>query len=294
MSDLTFALADRSVTGILGPNGAGKTTTIRMLAGLLRPDEGDLRVVGVDVRRRSDRARRAIGYLPESAPLHPEMRAIETLRYRAGLLGLAGRAAREAIERVVSACELGSVTGRLNAALSKGFRQRVGLAAAILGDPRLLILDEPSVGLDPLQLRGFRRLVRELASTRCVLLSSHILGEVEAVCDAAILLRGGRLVASGSMADLVAAGSGRIEVEVRGDRARESLRTIDERVEFESLADGWLRGRLQPLDRGDDAFARIATRLAGDGVALRSLRRERASLESLFVAATAEPEGAVR
>lgn len=291
--DLTFAVPERCVAGLLGPNGAGKSTTIRMLAGLLVPDEGALVVDGIDLRTRPDEARARIGYLPESAPLHPELRTREFLRYRAALVGLVGRAARDAIDRVVVACDLGSVTGRLAGALSKGFRQRVGLAAAMLGDPRLLILDEPSVGLDPHQLQGFRRLIRALGRERTVLLSSHLLAEIEAVCDRAVLLREGRLVAEGSIADLVGGASGdasAVVAEVRGGAAAEVVAEVlgaGATALWSDFADGWRRVRVAlSAERANDAAAALAAGWARRGVAVRELRRERGSLEDLFVRTT--------
>ncbi len=317
VTDLTFSVPDRCVCGLLGPNGAGKTTTIRMLAGLLVPDEGSLTIAGLDMRRDANDARRQIGYLPESAPVHPELRTSEFLRYRAELIGLRGGRERDAIDAAVAACDLAPVFGRLVGSLSKGYRQRVGLAAAILGNPRLVILDEPSVGLDPNQLLTFRSLLRRLGSDRTVLLSSHILAEIDAVCDAAILIASGRLVAEGSIDALRARGSDRYIVEARGSRLgsrpnalREVLASVPGLGELraETLADadantgtGWERIVASSGD-GVDHRERIAQALAAAGIVPRELRRERASLESLFLDSTRQrpdhpaptPEGSRR
>lgn len=295
--DLTFAVPDRCVCGLLGPNGAGKTTTIRMLAGLLVPDEGTLSVAGLDLARDPDEARRRIGYLPESAPIHPELRTREFLRFRAELIGLSASAAREAIDRAVTACDLAPVYGRLVGALSKGYRQRVGVAAAILGDPRLVILDEPSVGLDPNQLLAFRRLLRTLGRDRTVLLSSHILAEIEAVCDSAILIAQGHLVAEGPIEMLRSRGADRYVVEARGS-LREAVASVAGLggVREEPLTDaaaGWSRVVAEATDGADHREA-LAHALATRGIQPRELRRERASLEALFLRSTAAGSEEIR
>ncbi|MFO0828999.1 MAG: ABC transporter ATP-binding protein [Phycisphaerales bacterium] len=288
---LTFRVPARCVCGLLGPNGAGKSTTIRMLAGVLVPDEGELRVGGHDVRREPDAARSTIGYLPETAPVHPELRVREMLAYRAALVGLRGSQAKAAIDRAIDACSLGQVRGRLVGALSRGYRQRVGLAAAILahadGGPRLVILDEPSVGLDPHQLLEFRSLVRELGRERTVLLSSHILAEIEATCDRAILVANGSIVAEGAIDELRSRGGDRYVVETRCADARAALASVRDLVVVhdESLGDGFRRvvgegGGVRDLREA------IAAALAAAGATTRELRREQVSLESLFVTAT--------
>ena len=323
---VSLAVPERTVCGLLGPNGAGKTTTIRMLAGLLVPDAGSLTIAGIDALADPDSVRRRIGYLPESAPIHPELRTREFLRYRAELLGLRGGRATDAIEAAVSACDLGPVWGRLVGALSKGYRQRVGVAAAILGDPALVILDEPSVGLDPTQLRAFRGLLRTLGASRTVLLSSHILSEIEAVCDMAVLINHGQRVAAGSIDELRARGGcDRYVVELRlrdaaaaghdpiaavraalaGSPALGSVavRSLAEdhpdarshaqpahRPEGAGLTAGgradWLRVTCEASD-GIDHRETIAGLLADAGCRVRELRRERPSLEALFADASA-------
>ncbi len=290
--DISFRVPDRCVCGLLGPNGAGKTTTIRMLAGLLVPDEGDLVVAGVDLREDPDEARRRIGYLPESAPIHPELRAREFLRYRAELIGLRGSTARDAMDRAIAACGLGPIVGRLVGALSKGFRQRVGVAAAIMGQPKLVILDEPSVGLDPNQLLEFRALVRSLGRERTVLISSHILAEIDAVCDRAILMNGGRLVAEGTMESLRAGGGDRYVVEAAGAGARVALASIAGLggLSGQPIDATWTRFTASAVE-GDDKREAIAAALRDTGCIVRELSRERASLEALFLRATAPGGG---
>ena len=289
--DLTFRVPDRCVCGLLGPNGAGKSTTIRMLAGLLVAEEGELHVAGFDLRRDAHSARRVIGYLPESAPVHPELRTREFLAYRGALIGLRGAGLKSSIDRAVQECSLQPVWGRLVGALSKGYRQRVGLAAAILGDPRLIILDEPTVGLDPHQLVEFRRMIRRLGGERAVLLSSHILAEIEATCDRAVLIASGSMVAEGPIAELRSRGRDRYLVEARGDAARDSIASVASIgvVREENLPDGWRRIEAES-DASIDLREPIAQALSRAGVPVRELRRDHASLESLFVAATRSRE----
>ncbi len=193
--DLDLEVPAGVVCGLLGPNGAGKTTTIRMVTGMLPPDEGELRVAGHSMPSERRKALARLGYLPESAPSNPEMRVVEYLGFRADLLGMDREARRRAVSASVEACDLIGVERRLVGQLSKGFRQRVGLAAALLGDPELLVLDEPTVGLDPRQLRDFRSLIRRLAESRTILISSHIMQEIEAVADRVVLMHQGRKLA---------------------------------------------------------------------------------------------------
>ena len=220
--DLDLEVPAGVVCGLLGPNGAGKTTTIRMITGMLPPDAGELRVTGRSMPAERREALARIGYLPESAPSNPEMRVVEYLRFRARLLGLSRRDRESSISQSLSACDLRGVARRLVGQLSKGFRQRVGLAAALLGDPELLVLDEPTVGLDPRQLRDFRLLVRQLADRRTVLLSSHIMQEIEAVADRVVLMHQGRKLADDTVEAFRLGGesSGRTVVRVaRDDRS---------------------------------------------------------------------------
>ncbi len=199
---VSFSVAESSVTALLGPNGAGKTTLIRVLTGYLLPDSGSVRVAGVDVLADPLEARRRIGYLPENNPLPLELPVDDFLRFAAGARGLRGAAARDAVHRVVERVGLAEVWRKPIGACSKGYRQRVGLAQALLGEPELLFLDEPTNGLDPLQVVEMRKLVRELGSEHTVLLTSHVLPEVAALAERALLVHRGRLVAD---QDLVAA-----------------------------------------------------------------------------------------
>jgi ABC-2 type transport system ATP-binding protein len=200
--DVSFHVEQGQVVGFLGPNGAGKSTTMRILAGYLTATSGRATIAGLDVFWDPVGVRRKIGYLPESCPLYPEMRVVEYLTYRGGIKGLHGRACRVAVDRVVERCWLNDVRRQLIGTLSKGYRQRVGLADALLHDPPVLILDEPTAGLDPSQIRETRGLIRDLGEQHTVLLSTHILSEVEMTCDRAIIINRGRVAAAGRLDEL--------------------------------------------------------------------------------------------
>lgn len=193
VNDVSFRVEPGEIVGFLGPNGAGKTTTLRMLTGYLAPTSGEVRVDGIDVVRRSIEARARLGYMPEGVPLYREMRVHEYLRHRGALKNVGD--VGEAVDRSLELAGVADARRRIIAQLSKGYRQRVGLAEALIADPPILILDEPTSGLDPNQVRQFRELVRSFAGKKTVLLSTHILSEVEAVCDRVIIIRQGEKVA---------------------------------------------------------------------------------------------------
>ena len=209
---LSFTVARGEVVGLLGPNGAGKTTTMRMLTGFLPPTDGRIRIAGHDVFEDARRARAAIGYLPETPPLYPEMTVRGYLRFVAAIKDVRRALRNEAVDRALERCGLTGVQRRVIGQLSKGFRQRVGLAQAIVHSPQLLVLDEPTVGLDPIQIREIRALIAELASPahgadrQTVLLSTHLLNEVEAICQRVILIDRGRKALDQPLAELTAGG----------------------------------------------------------------------------------------
>lgn len=206
VQDVSFSVGGKTVVGFLGPNGAGKSTTLRILAGFLIPSSGNASVAGFDVVQQPIEVRRRIGYLPENCPLYPGMKTVEYLRFRAGLKGIHGSAASRRIEDVVRRCWLEDVRGQLVGTLSRGYRQRVGLADALLADPPVLILDEPTAGLDPTQIVETRKLIRDLGQRHTVLFSSHILSEVENTCDRAIIIARGKVLATGTLEELCAGG----------------------------------------------------------------------------------------
>ena len=204
LDDVSFTIERGEVVGVLGPNGAGKTTTLRILAGYLPASSGSARVAGFDVLRESLEVRRRIGYLPESVPLYREHRVVEMLDFQGRLHGLSPSERKQRIPRVLERVGLADRARDLIGGLSRGLRQRVGLAVALLPEPEVLILDEPTSGLDPLQRIEVRGIVRDLAERHTILLSSHILPEVEAVCPRVIILHKGRVAADGTREALVA------------------------------------------------------------------------------------------
>ncbi|MDZ4777985.1 MAG: ABC transporter ATP-binding protein [Alphaproteobacteria bacterium] len=204
VDDVTFSIDVGEVVGFLGPNGAGKTTTMRMIAGYLEPDDGTAKIFNIDVAQDRRRAQERVGYLPEGAPLYGEMTPWTFLRFIAETRGMAKDAARHAVIRAAHDTQLGEAIGRPIETLSKGYRRRVGLAAALVHDPMLLILDEPTDGLDPNQRQSVRDLIRRLGTERGVILSTHSLEEVEAVCTRAIVINKGKMVIDAKPADLVA------------------------------------------------------------------------------------------
>jgi ABC-2 type transport system ATP-binding protein len=200
--DVSFDVPGGQIVGFLGPNGAGKTTTMRILAGFLTATSGKASIADYDVFWQPLEVRRNIGYMPENCPLYTEMRVSEYLHFRAGIKGLHGGRARDRVGYVLNRCWLKDVHRQLIGTLSKGYRQRVGLADALLADPPVLILDEPTAGLDPAQIRESRSLIRELGRQHTILLSTHILPEVEMTCDRVIIINRGRLAASGMLDDM--------------------------------------------------------------------------------------------
>ena len=288
--DATFTLPARGVFGLLGPNGACKTTTIRMIAGLTLPDAGELVVAGCRAGERSDELRARVGYLPESAPLYPELTVREYLEYRAGLVGLerAERAAQ--IGRAMERCDVARFSHRLCGLLSKGMQQRVGLAATILGDPSVVILDEPSVGLDPSQVLAFRELVRELGQDRLVLFFSHLLSEVESVCSELIVLAHGRVVAHDPLERFRARASegGRYFVESERGFAVAAMASGLCADAFESaLADGWVRTEFRAAG-GEDPRIAVGRLLAEVRIPVRAMGALERTPEQVFVSLVQE------
>jgi ABC-2 type transport system ATP-binding protein len=291
-----FSVAETEIVGILGPNGAGKTTTMRMVTGFLPPSQGTVLVNGMDLVADTVGARRELGYLPENVALYPEMRVSEYLSYRARLEGLGGRDAKTRIAVAVERCLLAGVENQIIGTLSKGYRQRVGLAMAILHEPSVLVLDEPTVGLDPKQIVAIRELIRELGRERTLLLSTHILPEVELLCDRVIIFDGGRIVAQGTPEDLRESWSGgsRIELalETPADAAAEAFGQIDG---VAAVAEAKEAGHFSLECDGDsDPRAEIFRAVVANGWTLVELRRSQASLEDIFVRLTTREYGVQR
>jgi len=285
VDNVSFTIQEGEIVGFLGPNGAGKTTTLRVLTCYQPATSGSAKVAGHDVFTESMAVRREVGYLPESVPLYPEMRVREYLHFRGKLRGLDRPRRNVAIARVSERCWLGDVINRPISQLSKGFRQRVGLADALLHNPRVLIMDEPTIGLDPAQIRETRSLIRELAQQHTVLLSSHILPEVEVTCGRIIIIHRGKIVASGTPAELrqrISAGS-QLIAELKGPEAEVTagIRKLDGVKDVHSEpADGWTRVTVSARHDLREAIYKLS---AEKGWPLRELRRDVATLEDFFV-----------
>lgn len=206
--DLSFQIGGGEIVGFLGPNGAGKTTTMRMLTGFIPPTDGRIRIAGFDIFAQGLDARRSIGYLPETPPLYPEMNPKSYIEFVAKLKDVPRAKRKDAVDRALTLCGLEDVCLREIRQLSKGYRQRIGLAQAIVHDPKVLVLDEPTVGLDPIQIGEIRALIRDLAATggQTILLSTHILAEVEAICQRVILIQHGRKVLDQPLSELTSGG----------------------------------------------------------------------------------------
>jgi ABC-2 type transport system ATP-binding protein len=202
VQDVSFSASPGEILGFLGPNGAGKTTTLRVITGFLPATTGTVRVCGFDVFEQSAEVRRRIGYLPENPPLYNDMTVVPYLRFAARLHGLARGDVAAAIDRVVDTCGLASVSGRLLGHLSKGYRQRVGLAQALIHEPEVLILDEPTNGLDPGQIRDMLAFIRSLGAKRTIMLSTHILSQVLSACHKVVIINDGRIVVEAALGDL--------------------------------------------------------------------------------------------
>jgi ABC-2 type transport system ATP-binding protein len=291
--DVSFDVERGQIVGFLGPNGAGKTTTMRILAGYMTATSGRAAIDGIDVFWRPVEVRRRIGYLAENCPLYTEMRVSEYLRFRAGVKGLHGSRARQRVDFVVERCWLEDVRRQLVGTLSKGYRQRVGLADALLADPPVLILDEPTAGLDPSQIRETRSLIRELGQQHTILLSTHILPEVEMTCDHVIIINRGAVAAKGRLDELARqAGAGAvIQATIEGRIERGPLVQLPgvRRVKDETI--GSLTRLALTVDRPEEVVPRLCTLAAQEGWKIREVRPQRQTLEDLFVQIVGEQEG---
>lgn len=280
---ISFAVPRGEVVGFIGPNGAGKTTTLRILTTFLPATSGVARVNGHDVRTESMAVRRHIGYLPESVPLYTEMRVEEYLGYRAKLKGVERKGRQQRLDYCLERCRIREVRRRLIGTLSKGYRQRVGLADAMIHDPQLLILDEPTVGLDPLQIRETLALIKELGERRTIILSTHILSEMEAVCGRVIIINSGRLILDKKLTDLLTDAVIVLEVQGPTEQVAGVLRSTDGVERVTALPHGEGAAAFEVRTHGhQDLRDLLSQRVARNGWALRQLDRRRRKLEEHF------------
>ncbi|MBX9677883.1 MAG: ABC transporter ATP-binding protein [Gemmataceae bacterium] len=280
---VSFQVGRGEIVGFLGLNGAGKSTTMKILTGYLPATSGIARVAGFDVMTQSLDVRRNIGYLPENVPLYPEMRVEEYVAFRAKLKGVPRRERAARIDFCLDRCRLREVKRRLLGTLSKGYRQRVGLADAMVHNPPILILDEPTSGFDPLQKRETLTLIKEFGEKRTVLLSTHILSEVEAICDRVIMIARGRVGLSRTLDDLEPTAAVLVETKATEAEIRQALATLEEVRAVRCVPDeeGWLACTVE-TERDVDARAKIGETIAARGWPLRRLERKRVRLEDAF------------
>ncbi len=295
ISDLRFTVARGEIVGFIGPNGAGKSTTMRILASFLSATAGTARVAGYDVERDSREVRRRVGYMPETNPLPDEMRVREYLKFRARLKGMSRGISRERVDEVMDQFGLEEVRGKMIGHLSKGFRQRVGLADTLVHEPDLLILDEPTIGLDPHQIVAVRELIKTLAEDHTVLISSHILPEVEVTCNRLLIMHRGELLAADTQTNLQQRVGGVSRVVAELGASENELREVwDEMGEVTDYhltsASGKYRRCVLMARDGVDLRPRVAELARVKGWALRELSESRPTLEDIFVQLTRPDE----
>jgi ABC-2 type transport system ATP-binding protein len=296
IQNVNFTVNKGEVVGFLGPNGAGKSTAMRILSGILSASSGSARVGGICVAQNPHEVKRRIGYMPENNPLPDDMRVVEYLRFRARLKEVPGRKLRETVQQAMEICDLARTARRkIIGTLSKGFRQRVGIADALLGDPEIIIMDEPTIGLDPHQIQGIRKLINDLRGKHTVILSSHILPEIELCCDRVIIINRGRIVATGTSAELREEflPGNRFELDVSG-RHELVLPTLEKSgidaaiLDTSEKDDGrrTLQLRAEVEDEGALGPRLIQALSQSDQFQLLSLAPNVPSLEEIFLAAT--------
>ncbi len=294
IQNVSFTVNRGEIVGFLGPNGAGKSTTMRILSGIMPATSGSAWVSGVAVAQDPQLVKQRIGYMPENNPLPDDMRVIEYLRFRARLKGVSGRKLRDTVQEVMETCDLARTARRkIIGTLSKGFRQRVGIADALLGNPEVIIMDEPTIGLDPHQIQGIRKLINNLRGRLTVVLSSHILPEIERSCDRVIIINRGRIVASGTSDSLRQEflPGNRFELQVAGSErsVTEALKAKGFEVEIlqsETREDNILNLTLRVEGSGELGPQLIAALNDAANCTLRSLAPRVPNLEEIFLAAT--------
>jgi ABC-2 type transport system ATP-binding protein len=284
VDDVSFRIGGGEVVGLLGHNGAGKTTIMKMITGFLEPTAGEIRVDALKIGRDTRAIQARLGYLPENCPVWPDMSVIDYLDYQAGLHGVERSARAQAIASAIRRTALDDRADALIGTLSRGYRQRVGVAQALLHQPAILILDEPTNGLDPTQIMHMRQLIRELAATATVILSTHILQEVQAVCERVLIMRAGRLVVDSRMDELAGAAGLRVDVDRDATGTLQGVAGVGA-VRAQQAGNG-IHSYL--VDAPADAAPTIAAALVGAGFRLHALQPQRRDLEAIFAEVNGE------
>jgi ABC-2 type transport system ATP-binding protein len=294
IDDVNFGVRKGEVLGFLGPNGAGKTTTMRILTGFIPPTRGKITIAGHDVVEQSLEARRRIGYLPETVPLYTEMPVSSYLRYMGTLRGMAPKQINRRIDEVVDVCHLGDYKNTFIGKLSKGFRQRVGIAQAILHEPEVLVLDEPTIGIDPIQVVETRRLIQDLGKQQTVVLSSHILPEVSMLCERVLIINRGKIVAEDTPSNLAQRFQGmqRLEVEV-GEMPSKVLPVLKKIKGVIDVSHNQVQGReiyVVQVQRDQDLREEISKAIVANDWSLLSMQTVGMGLEEIFLRLTTREE----
>ena len=299
VEDLSFTVEEGQIYGFLGPNGAGKSTTMNMMTGYIAMSAGTVTIQGHDIMEEPQAARRCMGYLPEQPPVYPDLTVREYLDFAAGLKKIPARARENAITEAMSQTDILDMAERLIRNLSKGYRQRVGLAQALLGAPEVLILDEPMVGLDPKQIVEIRELIQSLGKKHTIILSSHILSEIRAICDHIMIISHGRLVASDTPDRLLQTmtGAGSLDVTLKADEAKagELLSSFGNDLSFSltpSSEEGCVSARIQLSREEPDIREQLFYHCAQEKVPILEMTRNSQSLEEVFLELTEEDEPA--
>jgi ABC-2 type transport system ATP-binding protein len=291
ISKLSFSVGKGEVVGFLGPNGAGKTTTMKIITGVMAPTSGSVQVAGFDVFENPIEVKRRIGYLPETPPVYTDMRVEEYLKFVAELKGVDRSRISRLVENAIEKTDLGSVRKRLIQNLSKGYRQRVGISQALVSDPEILILDEPTVGLDPRQVAEIRTLIQQLAGQHTIILSTHILPEVQASCQRIIIINQGEIVAQDTMDGISKRMTGSGKVFVRVQKASESLSADLRKIPGVTAVTLSGAGSFELETSGQESVAQqIASQIVQSGAGLLEIRSETFNLEDIFLKLTSKEE----
>lgn len=288
VDNISFNVESGEIVGFLGPNGAGKTTTIRMLTGYIPPTSGTALIGGYDIFLNSLIAKQKIGYMPENVPLYDDMRVREYLLFRAELKGLRGQDVRKHMNEALELCSIKDIKSQMISSLSKGFRQRVGLADALINKPPLLILDEPTNGLDPSQIRSFRELIKELAENHTILISTHILSEVELTCDRVLIINKGKMIGNNTPLELSekikSSTTISLELKSQDHDIRDTISNISgiKKVTLEKEEDDWKFFRIR-VDYGNDLREEIMNSGNKRNWLIREIHYQRSNLEDAYI-----------
>ena len=294
VSDLSFTIEKGRIYGFLGPNGAGKSTTMNIMTGCLAATGGQVLIGGYDIFEQADKAKKLIGYLPEHPPVYLDRTPVEYLTFVGNAKGLKGKKLKDEIQRVMEVTMITHMKDRLIGHLSKGYRQRVGIAQAILGDPEVIILDEPTVGLDPMQIKEIRNVITELGKDHTVILSSHILSEVQAVCETIMIINGGKLIAMDTSENLEKQFAGDTVIELTVQAEEETVRELlsqVEGVEVKTMTreDSLCKASLSMTTEDEQGVClAISKAFMGQQIPVLKLNPAHASLEDVFIRLTAE------